>query len=178
MPGRGIPGLVSIKDSTLNPNSMDSEALKLKTVFTPVTQKFQAIVDNSQVNPRCAQGACQQSGSYQTAIMNNPKVVPHCIASTSCPVSERVTSLFTPKIEQGIIEAQAQLIKNLWPLPTKEAWHEAPQFCNLYTTIKSKNLPNFLGAQVTIQSGLKLDAWESALVNFHDREICSYLRYG
>lgn len=85
---------------------------------------------------------------------------------------------YTPEVDQSVIDSQSQLIKDMWPVPSDSAWKEAPQFCALYTTIKSYNLPNFLGAKVTLESGLKLDEWQSALQHYHDREICAFLRFG
>lgn len=66
----------------------------------------------------------------------------------------------------------------MWPNPISKAWKEAPEFCTLYSNIKSKNLPNFLGAKITVQSALNLDTWQQELVDYHDREICAFLRYG
>lgn len=66
----------------------------------------------------------------------------------------------------------------MWPHPTKEAWSQAPKFCELYSTIRRHNLPNFIGAQVTIPSGLNLDEWQLALKDYHDKEICAFLRFG
>lgn len=76
------------------------------------------------------------------------------------------------------LDSQNQLITQLWPYPTKEAQKQAPEFCNLYSAIRSKNLSNFLGARITIKSGLNLNEWQHALKDYHDREICAFLRFG
>lgn len=48
----------------------------------------------------------------------------------------------------------------------------------MYSTIKSYNLPNVVGAKITLKSGLNLTKWEALLSDFHDREVCAYLRCG
>lgn len=53
-----------------------------------------------------------------------------------------------------------------------------PTFALLYDTVKSFNLPNFLGAQITVPSELNIRQWEAELANYHDREICHFLRCG
>lgn len=55
---------------------------------------------------------------------------------------------------------------------------EFPEFSNLYTTIKNENLPNFLGAKITLKSDLRLDNWESLLKDYHNRDVCLFLKYG
>lgn len=52
------------------------------------------------------------------------------------------------------------------------------RFCALYDGVKYYNLPNFLGAKKTLESGLNLPQWEKALATYHDNEICHFLRYG
>lgn len=55
---------------------------------------------------------------------------------------------------------------------------EYPDFCKTYSIIKSFNLPNVLGARLTLESGLNLAKWEAQLIDFHNREVCAFLRYG
>lgn len=73
---------------------------------------------------------------------------------------------------------QEKIIKSIWPHPTAAARLKAPVFCKLYDCIKAYNTPNYLGAKITIPSGLRLDEWFVALAHYQDKEICQYLQYG
>lgn len=70
------------------------------------------------------------------------------------------------------LNAHRQRIIRFWPELTSKAASQFPEFANLYSTIKSKNVPNFLGARISLKSGLKLATWEEKLCLYHDREIC------
>lgn len=84
----------------------------------------------------------------------------------------------TPKVDQAIVDAQVKIYKETWPHPTPQAWQLFPDFCTLYEEVKSYNLPNFLGAKKTLDSGLNLPQWDKVLATYHDNEICHFLRYG
>lgn len=75
------------------------------------------------------------------------------------------------------IRAHQQQISNIWPELSAQARIDFPEFPSLYNTIKSNNLPNFLGTQVTLNSGLNLAKWEEKLQLYHDKENCHYLRF-
>lgn len=83
-----------------------------------------------------------------------------------------------PSVDQQILESQSRIFRELWPDPTPEAIDSHPEFCELYSDIKSFYLPNFLGARRTLESGLHLQSWETLLQGYHDAEICFFLRYG
>lgn len=76
------------------------------------------------------------------------------------------------------ITAHYQRVATMWPTLAKQAAADFPDFAKLYTTIKSKNIPNFLGARITLTSRLNLKKWEEKLCHYHDKEICQYLRFG
>lgn len=83
-----------------------------------------------------------------------------------------------PFFEDQIIGKLASRITKAWPIPTQSAFHEFPEFCDLYMKIKQWNLPNFLGARIPLKSDLIIPAWESYLTNYHDKLLCQFLNYG
>lgn len=83
-----------------------------------------------------------------------------------------------PTVDAEVLRKQSDIFRNEWPQPSPIAWKENPQFCELYQDIKSFDLPNFLGARRSLQSGLNLERWEARLYKYHDRELCFFLRFG
>lgn len=83
-----------------------------------------------------------------------------------------------PQVDLAILYKQQRLFADNWPVPTEDAIRVDPYFCELYSDVKSFNLPNFIGARRTIHSGLNLEKWEQLLQGYHDNEICFFLRYG
>lgn len=81
-------------------------------------------------------------------------------------------------IDLDIIKEQHARIKNSWPNVTPEALKDHSGFCELYTSIRAFNLPNFLGARIDLDSALNLEMWEELLDDYHDKEVCVFLRYG
>lgn len=82
------------------------------------------------------------------------------------------------KIDYDLVMQQQARIKSTWPIISSEALKCQPHFARLYQQIKSFNLPNFLGAQVQLHSALNIDMWEKLLHNYHDKEVCVFLKYG
>lgn len=76
------------------------------------------------------------------------------------------------------LQRQRQLISTIWPTPTAQAIQSAPEFFKKYVKIKSSEQPNYVAARLQVDSDLNLDAWDAALVNYHDQELCGFLRYG
>lgn len=70
------------------------------------------------------------------------------------------------------------LISTLWPETTPAAEHARPEFCNLYNAIKKHNLPNFWGARIPLNSGLKISSWRNYLHDYHDVFLCEFLTFG
>lgn len=87
-------------------------------------------------------------------------------------------SVFTPQLDPTTVSEYSQRIENCWPHTTSQAHERFPEFCKTYQKIKSFNLPNALGAKITLPSGLNLRSWEHHLKAYHDKEICAYLRFG
>lgn len=75
------------------------------------------------------------------------------------------------------INNHSKRIQQLWPDISESASKKFPEFAALYSAIKNKNLPNFLGAKITLNSDLILENWESMLKDYHDKDICQFLRY-
>lgn len=71
-----------------------------------------------------------------------------------------------------------KMISTKWPRISDEAKKVMPHFAELYERVKAYNLPNFLGAKVPIESGLKVERWVLSLQDYHDNEICHFLAYG
>lgn len=83
-----------------------------------------------------------------------------------------------PSVDQQIINRQYAIFKDVWPTLSPEAQRAFPVFARIYTEVKRFNLPNFMGARVTVPSGLNLLEWERKLQYYHDNEICYFLRFG
>lgn len=83
-----------------------------------------------------------------------------------------------PHIDIHKLKLHHQRVTTSWPTITPEATEEFPDFAKLYTTIKDSNLPNFIGARMTVASDLNLGKWEEKLQHYHDRQICDFLRFG
>lgn len=82
------------------------------------------------------------------------------------------------KIDYSLIMRQHTRIKNSWPLVAPAATLSHPEFCDVYQRIKDFNLPNFLGARIPLNSAINIDKWEELLSEYHDSEICVFLKYG
>lgn len=76
------------------------------------------------------------------------------------------------------VQHHSDMINSIWPHISPLAAQENVDFAHLYTTVKSFNLPNFLGARIQLNSGLNLEQWDEALLYYHDAELCQFLRYG
>lgn len=62
--------------------------------------------------------------------------------------------------DNQVLIQHAARVATMWPHPTREACQHFPEFCERYRIIKSCNLPNALGARITLPSGLNLQAWK------------------
>lgn len=102
------------------------------------------------------------------------------LAQTDITVSVLNNDPLTPGGAEEIhpIKRQEDIIKSTWPSTTQEARELYPQFCNTYERIKDMTSPNYCGAQIQVDSGLNCDAWDQALTDYHDKEICHYFRFG
>lgn len=77
-----------------------------------------------------------------------------------------------------LVAKQKQIFETSWPALTSQARESFPQFAQLYDSVKSHNLPNFLGARKIVPSGLNVSQWEKELTEYHDKEICHFLKFG
>lgn len=136
--------------------TLDSPSSKQALTTSSTTQ---ALVQTSSTTD-----ANLHSEVHATPLAPRESIIPHYI-----PV---------PAVSPDAVKAHASMIRSLWPVPSMQAYLEAPDFCKLYSAIKQWNLPNFLGARITLQSDLNLNAWEEQLKEYHDREICYFFRYG
>lgn len=102
---------------------------------------------------------------------------PHHMCNESGIIASRLLQEH-PNLDPDKINKHIQHITDFWLLLTKEAQSEFPEFACCFNDIKTLNTPNFLGARITLKSGLNLPVWERELSDYHDREICSYLRHG
>lgn len=73
---------------------------------------------------------------------------------------------------------QMDMVNNFWPTISKQATEQFPVFADIYNQVLAFSLPNFIGTQVHVDSALKVDQWELALQNYHDRDLCKFLRFG
>lgn len=83
-----------------------------------------------------------------------------------------------PSVNMDVVLTQKDIFENTWPYLTQAAQTRFPAFAKLYDSVKRFNLPNFMGAQQQVPSGLNLKAWECELNAYHDREICYFLKFG
>ena len=65
-----------------------------------------------------------------------------------------------------------------WPEPTEEAYRIAPVHMKLYYDVRCSGLPNYMSVRQVIPSDLKCEAWEAALIDYHDSDVVDFLRYG
>lgn len=79
---------------------------------------------------------------------------------------------------QATLFKHIDMIKTVWPAITDLASQEFPSFAALYSKVVALGVPNFLGAQIPVDSGLVADQWELALQAYHDKEICKFIRCG
>lgn len=77
-----------------------------------------------------------------------------------------------------ILYKHIDMIRSVWPSVSESALQNFPSFATVYTEVLGFGVPNFLGAQVPISSGLIVEQWEQALQAYHDNQICKFLKYG
>ena len=71
------------------------------------------------------------------------------------------------------------ILNDIWPFSNPHAWgSENAPFKLIYDSVRSHALPNYLGAKIPVPSSLNHEAWEYNLQDYHDREICNFLKYG
>lgn len=81
-------------------------------------------------------------------------------------------------LRQWALQYRSQIIKDTWPVLTTEVREQFPEFYALYTKVKAHNLPNFLGARISLKCDLDIKAWRRMLTNYHDHMLCEYLEFG
>lgn len=97
--------------------------------------------------------------------------------TTSTPLHFKATHNIAG-FSAAAINQHAQRIAQLWPEVSPTVADTFPEFAKNYSKIKQENLPNFLGAKITVPSQLNLENWERMLEGYHDRDVCLFLRYG
>lgn len=70
------------------------------------------------------------------------------------------------------------IIEKKWPASTGEAAGVAPTHTAIYDLVKGHNLPNYIGARVSIPSALIIKEWRSLLRGYKDEKICDFLEFG
>ena len=69
-------------------------------------------------------------------------------------------------------------IRDKWPHPTGVANRLNPVHMDIYQKVRSTNVPNYLSARIPVQSQINCDAWDLFLTDYHDNDICHFLRFG
>lgn len=82
------------------------------------------------------------------------------------------------QVEASTLANIRHMVSTAWPLTTKQAWKDFPEFAAIYNALKSYNMPNFAGARIPVSSGLKVPNWVALLQNFQVNEICHFLQFG
>lgn len=163
-------------------------------VYTPYTSRVNQY--HLQASPIHSAAPVYVSPEYAFQAKTFHMINDYCGTVSTCPECKALTPVHpehvstdetyrvcpkyipTPKVDMRIVEAQKKIYETAWPNPSPQAWETFPDFCELYTYIKSFNLPNFLGAKITLKSDLNLEQWEKMLYTYHDRELCHFLRHG
>lgn len=70
------------------------------------------------------------------------------------------------------------MVRDIWPDSSAELKKLFPGFAAKYAQIKDSAMPNFMGAQLPVDSGLNIPQWNEALIAYHDSELCSLLEFG
>ena len=55
------------------------------------------------------------------------------------------------------------MLKLIWPNTTPLHWEKFHEFKQIYNTVKSTTLPNYLSAKIPLTSGLNIPAWRQEL---------------
>lgn len=74
--------------------------------------------------------------------------------SAVCTNGTNNTAAYAPNLDPHALITHSSLVASIWPSTTPLANEQFPEFCDLYSTIKSFNLPNAVGAKITLRSGL------------------------
>ena len=69
-------------------------------------------------------------------------------------------------------------VKSLWPSPTSASVRLSPIHMNIFQQVRDSNLPNYLSARIPVPSEMNCDAWDHLLSDYHDKEVCQFLRFG
>lgn len=72
----------------------------------------------------------------------------------------------------------AQMVSRIWPKISAAAANKFPEFARSYNDITCVALPNFLGAKISVPSGLNIQKWRQYLSDYHDQSLCEFLQYG
>lgn len=117
-----------------------------------------------------------------TLVDENPVLTDEILASSTmrCLPGQNPdeTNSSLPTLRQWFLHNRSEAIKNTWPDLTDEVKENFSQFYALYTAVKAHNLPNFLGARITLCSDLNIVAWRKRLAHYHDKILCEFLEFG
>lgn len=146
----------------IEPVRPSSINIRLKALAEPSNITFQALAEPSKhfVHSHLKDGeqeALAEPSSNQASA--EPSKNTHDASARTLPIfrcSNQKTSSILARLSPTAIQKQKQIISTSWPTTTEEAKKLFPEFCEVYEKIKSHNLPNFLGAQITIPSALNL----------------------
>lgn len=92
--------------------------------------------------------------------------------------SVHVAHISPPAIVDTVLHEYGDMIKGIWPNINPKIRPLFDDFANSYEKVKSFATPNFLGAQIQVNSALNLPAWHDNLLGYHDAEMFYYLRFG
>ena len=72
----------------------------------------------------------------------------------------------------------ASTVAYMWPRTANDCWEGNEEVKKLYNIVKDSNLPNYLQAKVTVNSGLRIDNWREALKDYPDTQLVDFLEFG
>lgn len=72
----------------------------------------------------------------------------------------------------------SSVVAQKWPSIDTSELHIFPIHGPVYSKVKAHNLPNYLGARITIPSQMNIKNWQHLLQGYQDAGICKFLQYG
>lgn len=119
-------------------------------------------------------------GQYESSGDRAPALTHGRGAPVSTNIEQQVSEVndLFDKYDPNVIRRQKDIIESSWPETTEKAKQEFPEFCKIYDDIKAYSLPNFLGAKIPVASDMNIANWEEALVDYHDKDLVVFLKYG
>lgn len=176
MSGQACPGHLSKQETDVHPHEELTVNVSTRSCVVPAPGPAQAPVQNDcfPSTPHRGKTATPTSKRVHSPV----SVDSHSSQALSLRSSNCILPASDSYSDNLYIFKHMDMLQAIWPSIGGKATEEFPEFAALYSEVLSYRIPNFLGAQVQVQSDLNLDQWDAALCGYHDKDIYSFLRYG